>query len=209
MCDGPTATQTQLSQEEANFYQTQVDAYNNAYSNFSDISDQLKSMYDPILAKGPNQLGYNDQELNMLNSQAIEGTAGEYKKAGTALEENIASQGGGDSAVNINSGANNQLREQLAQTGAAVSSGERQQILQSDYGQGYQEYLNAEQGEQNLAAGWNPNSFSGSANNAGISANNEANTIAAQQNSIWTSVLGALGGVAGKAAGNLNVGPFG
>ena len=64
------------------------------------------------------------------------------------------------------------------------------------------------QGEEELAAGWNPNSFAGSANNSGQVADTEANAITQEQDSVWGSVLGALGGVAGAAVGNLNVGPF-
>ena len=53
-------------------------------------------------------------------------------------------------------------------------------------------------GTEALAAGWNPNAFSSSAVNAGNSAASMANTIAQQQNSIWGSVLGGLGGIAGS-----------
>jgi hypothetical protein len=206
MCGGPTGTQQQLQTEEANFYATQIDAYNKAYANFSDISGRLNAQFAPIIAKGPNQFGFSDAELATLNSQAIEGTANEYNKAQKALNENEAALGGGNSNENITSGGAASLREELAATGAGVQSHELQGIQQAGYAQGYQEYQNAVNGEEAVAAGWNPNSFSSSANGAAGTANNEANAIAAEQSSVWGSVLGALGGIGGAFAGDFSFG---
>jgi hypothetical protein len=208
MC-GPSGAQSQLQDEEMSFLQTQQNAYSTAYGKFSDISDRLNAQFAPIIAKGPNQEGFNDQEKTMLNTQATEGTANEYAKAKTALQEDLASEGGGGDSTNLTSGHSDELRQELLSGGAAEESREKQQILQADYTQGYNEYNSAVEGEEAVAGGWNPNSFAASEEGAAGTANNEANTIAAQQNTVWTSVLGALGGVAGQVVGNLNVGPFG
>jgi len=207
MCGGPTDTQKELQQEEADFYRTQINAYNTAYSKFSAITDKLNAQFEPILAAGINQYGFNAAEENTLNSQAIEGTANEYAKARKALGENIAALGGGQSNENITSGEANQMREQLASTAAALQSGELLSIKKAGYDLGRQNYLDAEHGEEYLAGSWDPNTFAGSANSSAKVANDEANQIAAQQNSIWTSVIGALGGVAGGFAGDFNFGP--
>lgn len=196
MCGGPSSTQLDLQSEEADFYRTQVQAYNNAYSNFSSLQTKLNDQFAPILAKGINQYGFSDAEDQTLRTQATEGTATEYAKAQKALNEGIATQGGGTNSINTNSGPSTMARESLAATGAATQSAEDLSITEAGYEQGRQNFNAAATGEEELAAGWNPNSFAGSATSAAGTANSEANTITQQQESVWGSVLGALGGVA-------------
>jgi hypothetical protein len=208
MCGGPTQAQENLQNEQAAFYQNQVSAYNTAYANFSQISNQLQNMYAPILAKGPSQEGFSAGETEALNAQATEGTAENYKAAGQALNERIGAQGGGTSNENITGAGADALREQLAATGASAQSAQETQIQEADYAEGHQDYEQAVGGEQSLASGWNPNAFAGSATNAGNAEETTAGAIASEQDSVWNSVFSALGGVAGAAVGNLNVGPF-
>jgi hypothetical protein len=192
----------QLQQEEADFYATQIDAYKTAYQNFSGIQNVLNAQFAPILAKGPNQFGFSDAEVQNLNTIATEGTAANYGKAKQALQDAVATQGGGTSNVNATSGATNQLQEELASEGAATQSATEQQIQQSGYAAGRQNWQQAVAGEEDLAAGWNPNSFAGSATGAGTLASNTANTITQEQNQMWGSIIGALGGIGGAAAGS-------
>jgi hypothetical protein len=198
MCGGPSSTQSELQQEEADFYKTQIGAYNKAYANFSDISAKLAAQFDPILKAGPGQMGYTQAELTDLNTMASEGTAGYYKQAQQAAAEGEATLGGGTSNINITSGAAADTRARIAAAAAGQSAQQRLMIQQSGYDVGRQQWQQAIQGTETLAAGWNPNSFSGSAVNAGNSASSEANTIAQQQQSAWQSVLGAVGGIAGN-----------
>lgn len=208
MC-GPSSAQKNLETEEAQFYQAQTQAYQAAYANFSEISGALNAQFAPILAKGPNQFGFSDAETQVLNTQAQQGTGVEYNKAEQALQEDIAAEGGpSSSTTNIQSGQAGQLKEELASGAASEESQEELGIQEAGYEQGYQEYEGAVRGEEEVAAGWNPNNFASSATSAAGAANNEANAIAQEQNSVWTGVIGALGGIAGSAAGNLNVGPF-
>lgn len=208
MCGGPTTAQENLQNEEAAFYQNQVSAYNTAYSNFSQISNQLQNMYAPILAKGPDQQGFSPGETEQLNAQATQGTAANYGAASKALSESIGAQGGGTSNENITGAGANALKEELASTGASAQSAQETQIQEADYAQGHQDYEQAVAGDESLASGWNPNAFAGSATNAGNAEENTAGAIAQEQDSVWNSVFSALGGVAGAAVGNLNVGPF-
>lgn len=201
MCGGPSGTQMQLQQEEADFYANQIQAYNTAYTNFSQLQSTLNAQFQPILQKGPGQFGYTPQENTALETQANQGTATRYAQAATALNEQIAARGGGNDLTNINSGGAAQLSEELASGAAATQSAEELGITQSGYDIGRQQYQEAVQGEEELAAGWNPNSFAGSTVNAGNAAASEANTITQQQNSMWGAVIGALGGVAGSVVG--------
>lgn len=208
MCGGPSSTQLDLQSEEAQFYQTQIQAYNTAYTNFSAIQNTLNQQFQPILAKGPNQYGFNAEEDQTLRTQATEGTAQGYAKAKTALQENQATQGGGTSNINLTGGPQNEENEELLATGAATESAEKLGITEAGYQQGYNEYQGAVTGEEDLAAGWNPNGFAGSTNNSAGVANSEANAITEEQESVWGNVLGALGGAVGTAAGGWATGGF-
>ena len=201
MCGGPSGTQQELQQEEADFYKNQIAAYNTAYQNFSQIQSVLNAQFAPILKAGPGQYGYTPAEDTALRTQAGEGTVQGFTAAQRALQERIAAQGGGTSNVNITSGGSEDIQEQRASETAAESARENLGITTSGYDIGRQQWGEAIQGEEALASGWNPNAFSGSAVSAGGAAASEANTIAAQQNSMWGSILGALGGIGGAAAG--------
>jgi hypothetical protein len=202
MCGGPSDTQIKLQQEEADFYATQIDAYHTAYANFKDLQDRLNAQFEPIIRKGPNQFGFSDAEVANLNSIATEGTARNYASAKRALQDSIATEGGGTSNQNLTSGASIQLQEQLASEAAGTESVTQQQIQQAGYAQGHQEWQEAVAGEEDLAAGWNPNGFAGSANGSGKLASDTANTINEEQYQLWGAVISGLGGIGGQAAGS-------
>jgi len=202
MCGGPSDTQSKLQSEEADFYQTQIDAYNKAYGKFSDLTDAIQKQFAPILQAGPGQYGYTTAEDAALRTQATEGTASYYSAASRALAERRAAMGGGTSNVNATSGPAQAEQARLAALGAGTESQQQLGITTTGYDIGRQQWQNAITGTMNLAQAWNPNTFSGSTVNAGQLASSEANYIAQQQQNAWGSVLGALGGVAGAALGN-------
>lgn len=191
----------QLQQEEADFYKTQIDAYKTAYSKYSDLSDAIQKQFQPIIDAGPGQFGYTPTEEAALRTQATEGTAQGYAAASRTLAEQRAALGGGTSNVNTTSGAAGAERARLAALGARTESQQNLGITTSGYDLGREMWSNAMSGTMQLAQGWNPNQFSSSATNAGHQASDEANTINQQQISAWGSVVGALGGIAGTAAG--------
>jgi hypothetical protein len=194
----------ELQTEQADFYRTQIQAYNSAYKNFSDIQTRLNAQFQPIIAKGPNQFGFSDEELNNLNTLATEGTARGYAKASQALRENVAALGNGTSNINLTSGGMAQTQEQLASAAASSTAEQKLGIRQAGYAQGAAEYGAAVAGEEDLAAGWNPNAFGQTTIGAGKSAADLATTITSEQNSAWNAALGALGGIAGAAAKNVS-----
>jgi len=205
MCGGPSAAETNLSNEEAQFYQTQINAYNTAYQNFSGIQAALNQQFAPILARGPGQTGYTPEELNALKTQSTEGVASQFAKAQVAANTAIASRGGGQDVTNITSGGAQELTGQLAATAASEAANEEMGITQSNYALGRQQYEQAIAGEEALAAGWNPNAYASSTVNAGNAAGEEASRITQEGEAVWGNVMGALGGVAGSALGNPNV----
>ena len=209
MCGGgPSSTELNLQSEEAAFYKKQIEAYDTAYANYKDIQGVLKKQFDPILTAGPGQFGYTPAETAALRTQATEGTATSYNQAARALAEQGATYGGGTNIVNTTGGPMAQTREQLAAAAAGQQAQNQLAITTSGYDIGRQQYTEAVQGEEALAAGWNPNAFSGAATGAAGTANSLSEQIVQQQQAPFQAIMGALGGAVGSAAGGWASGGF-
>ena len=198
MC-GPTSGQAQVQNSQIDFMNTLSSEYKNVFGQSQGILSSLTSAFQPILQAGINQRGFSDAERNSMNAQATEGTAVNYDQAKRALQENQAAQNG-DSQ--LTPGQDAQQQEELAATAAGTRSAQEQEITQADYATGRQNFMNASGTLGGVAAQLNPNGMAGAVTNSSEAAGNTANQIAQQGNSVWTSVMGALGGVAGMAAGN-------
>ena len=167
------------------------------YAKQTALYAQVKSVLDPILNAGPNQQGMSVAELNDLNAQAVEGTAENYSAAGKAVGENLAAEGGGDNP--LPSGAQTELKQQVANSAAEQESSEETQIQGANYQTGRGNFTNAEQGEMAIAAGENPTAYSSAAINAEGAAGSEADTIAAENTSWINATIGATGTLAKTA----------
>ena len=197
MC-GPTAAQTELTNEETAAYQSAQDMTAKQYANQQAIYAPLKGQFESIFAKGPNQKGFSAEEEQGLNAQAVEGTAENYKAAATAVNEHLGAEGGGTNP--LPSGAQVQLQEQTAESAAQEESRQETEIQQADYSQGEAEWARAGGGLMGIAAGQDPVGFENAATNTGNMANTEANTIAAQQDSWVSAAIGAAGTIGGAFA---------
>lgn len=206
MC-GASGQQTQVENEQNQFFQQMMTQQSQVYSEDQGILQQMQSIYAPILAKGPNQQGFSASELNSLNTTATEGTAQNYEQAAKAVNENIAAEGGGDTY--LPSGAATQLKAETAAASAQQESGEEQQITQANYQQGYNEWQNAAQGLSTVAGDLNPVGYSGAATGAGSATSSTANEIAQENNSWLNAAIGAAGSIGGAVVGENPGGIFG
>ena len=185
--------------DQSNLEQEQMDAYTQAqtlakqqYGEQSAIYNSMNNILSPILQAGPSQEGFSADEKTNLNSQAIEGTAENYKNAATAVGEGEAAKGGG---LPMQGGPQQQIGEEIATSAAGNLSNQQSQIRQADYDQGQKDWLTAVNGEGSIAAGENPLGFETAATGAGTSADSEANTIAGEDNSWINATLGAVSSV--------------
>lgn len=196
---GPTATQTELGQAQLQAYQTAATMTAAQYAQQQAIYGPMVSQFQSIYAKGPNQEGFSQDEENDLNSEAIEGTAENYKNAATAVGEETAAEGGGSSS--LPTGGQTELKEQTADSAAANLSNEQEQIKQAGYTQGYSEWEAAGSGLGAIATGENPEGFESNETSAGSAAASTAATIASEDDSWINAAIGAGGTVAGMATG--------
>ena len=194
---GASAQQTQEANSYQQFTQALQSDYGQQFANQSSILSTLQNSLNPIVAAGPNQFGFSQQETNALNSQALQGTGQQYANASKALGAQQAAQGGGNSY--LPAGAQAAQQASLASASASQASNELLGIQQAGYQQGYNQYQSAIGQLGGVAGMYNPTGYAGSANQGGGVANAEANEVTQLNNaaSPWNVVGGILGGAVG------------
>jgi hypothetical protein len=188
---GATGEQEQLQQEQITAYQDAAAMTAKQYANQQAIYAPMAKQFQSIFDLGKNQEGFSQEEKDTLNSQAIEGTATNYKQAATAVNENLAAEGGGNESMP--SGGADQLKQEVANSAAGNESQQETQIKEADYNQGYQQWLSAGQGLEAIAAGDNPLGYQQNQTSAGSAASTTANQIASEDNSWINAAIGAAG----------------
>lgn len=201
MC-GPSQQEKNLSQEQADMYQKMNDAYTTTFGQNQAITGALTKTFTPILAAGPGQEGFSQGEKDALQTGATESTATDYANANRTTSQALAARGGGNAF--LPSGVTTQLNANNATGAAGELASEENKNKLADYSQGYQNWQTAANVLGSTASLLNPNAAGSTALSAGSEAFGSANTIQQQQDSGWKLAAGALGSVAGAAAGNLN-----
>jgi hypothetical protein len=202
MC-GASSAQVGLQNAQISFYNEMTADYQQTYSQNQQILKSLTASFSPILAAGPNQEGFSSAELQSLESSATTGVGQNYAAAQKALAIQQGAQGGGNSFVP--SGANSEMRGQLAQSAAQQESSEQLGIQQADYQTGQQNYWQAAGALGGVANAYNPTGYSGAATGAGGAASTTANEVEQANNSWMQLAAGALGAT-GSALGGGSLG---
>jgi len=206
MC-GASQEQTDTYNEQQQFYQQAMKQQSEAWDADQEILKTLRAQYAPIFASGPSQEGMSTQEKAALYTSATENAASEFSKASTAVNEKLATLGGGNMA--LPNGATAQIQANVSQAAAAEASREKTQITQADYAKGYQNWLTAGQGLFGINQSLNPVAYSGAATGAGSATASTANQIAAESNSWINAAIGAAGDIGGAVIGENPGGIFG
>lgn len=202
---GPTSAQEQLQASQTAFYNELTKDYKTQFANQQAVLGAVTAAWGPVIAAGINQYGFSAAEDTALRSLATEGTGIAYKQGAQAVNEEIAAQGGGNTF--LPSGAQNQLREQVATAASRQQSAEQLQITQAGYEAGRQDFLAGTQAEETAAGLYNPAGFAGAANQGGAAASQTASDIAQESGGFWSTVGGILGGaVSGAATGGFGAG---
>ena len=195
-CGGAPAGQQALAQAQTAEYTQETQQQAELFSQEQALQTEIQSVYGPIFAAGPSQLGFSQAELSALNSGAATGVGQSFQAANQAVKENIASSGGGN--VQLPSGVLTKAEMGMGTAGAAQLSGEQSQILQSDYAAGNANFMAATNALLNSGQIFNPGAaYGGVANQGGAAANTTWNNIAMENEAPFGAVMGALGGVAG------------
>lgn len=197
MC-GANKKQQAIGQSQTDLFKTMAAQGQQVFGNSSTVFNDLLNSYAPIVAAGPNQEGFSAPEKAALDSQAITNTGNDYRNASTAVKESESAVGGGN--VALPGGARIGTDLSIADSAAAQTSGELNEINQADYATGRQNFFTAASGLAGSTNVFNPaTSLEGATVNAGSAAANTENEIASQDNSWMSAVAGGLGKIAGSA----------
>jgi hypothetical protein len=191
--------QTELGDEQIAAYQQAADLTKQQYANQQAIFGPMVTQFQSIFAKGPGQKGFSDEENADLQSQAEEGTAENYGNAARAVGETTAARGGGTNP--LPTGADSAIQSNIATSAAQEESRQESQIEAADYSQGYNEWENAGQGLESIAAGENPLGYQANETSSGSAASTTAGQIASEDDSWLNATIGAVGSAAGMASG--------
>lgn len=198
MC-GATDQQQQITDEQQNFYKQLNDEYTQVFGQNQAITGALTSAFMPILQAGPSQTGFSAAEEQALRTQNTEGVATDYAQAQKATAQILAARGGGNTLLPSSVNAN--LLAANANAAAATRAQGENQITLQNYQQGYQNWQAAANVLGSTAGLLNPTGYSAQATSAGGAAATSANQIAQANFAPWGAAMGALGSVAGMAAG--------
>lgn len=200
MC-GSTPQQTEVSDEENQFYKTLTDQYSTVFGQSQAITGALTSAFMPILQAGPSQTGFSPSEENALRTQNLESVGTNYAQAQKATAQILAARGGGNTLLpssvdaNILAGNTNAAAAQRSQGDLGIT--------QANYQQGYQNWQSAAGILGSTAGLVDPSKFGGMTTTAGGAAMTGATDVANASNSPWNAAFGALGAGAGLAAGKI------
>ena len=198
MC-GSNQNQQDITDEQQAFYKTLNDQYNTVFGQNQAITGALTSIFTPILQAGPGQQGFSAAQDTAMRTQNTENVATDYAQAQRATAQVLAAKGGGNTFLPSSTTAN--ILAGNANAAAATRAQGENQITQQNYQQGYQNWQTAANVLGSTAGLLNPTGYAGVANTAGQNASTSATALATSQFAPWGAAIGALGSVAGAAAG--------
>jgi hypothetical protein len=164
----------------------------------SEILKNINQTLSPIMQAGPDTQGFGAQELAALKTAATEGVGRNYAKATAALNNQLAVRGGG--AGDVTSGAEGQLKEELASSAAQKQSDADLAITAGNYAQGRRNWQEATAGLSALAREYDPSAFSGQAIDANKNAFGEATQVQNMRNQKEAEIAGGIASLAMGAA---------
>lgn len=165
----------------------------------SRVFNDLISSLSPISVAGPGQEGLTPAQLAQAKSTAITENAQISRAEGTGVRERLAAEGGGNLVLPSGAAVGTELA--LGEQAAGRQAKALSDIEEKSRELGYQKWTFAEQGLAKAPDVFTPSTQAGSlAVGAGTSAATSASEVAQADMSPWNAAVGALGGVAGKAA---------
>jgi hypothetical protein len=189
MC-GSTGAQQQLQAQQLDAYKQSQDMLREEFGHQQAIYGPMAAKFQSIFDAGPSQKGFSAGESQDLETQVIEGTAGNYANAAKAVNEHIAAEGGTGGMAN---GAADELRLSTANSAAQEKTREETQLTEANYATGRQQWQNAASGLLDIASGENPVNYENASTAAGGAASTTAEDIAKEQNSWINAAMGIAG----------------
>lgn len=199
-CGAPSGQQ-ELAKEQGDYYKTLTSNAQTEFGQASELAASFMKEFTPIFEAGPNQMGWNAEESNAVNSQIVTTEGQATKNALQAAGASTNALGGGNEFVP--QGAVEAGKRAIDVAGAQATATSQQTALQKNYAQGFQNYEMAAKGLAGIPSLYGTSTgAAGAANSGGESANKTYGDIATESMaplSLVGSALGATGAIfAGK-----------
>lgn len=184
----------------AQFDQQLMQIFQSQYQTQQAQLKYLQGKMQPIIDKGGQ--GYTPEQLAAMRTSATDTNSQQYQNAQAALNNEVTQASGGSKLSGV-SGAVAESDAALLDAAARQQAGSQNQITQANASLQQQNYWNAINVLNGVAAQENPQSYASESNSAGgtVAGLSQAVTAANQ-----SQLLGALGGVAGGVGAALGGG---
>lgn len=196
MC-GPSQQQTAIAGQSQSLSTMLSAHYGERFGKQSAVLQNLNDIFTPIAQAGPDQQGFGSRELAALRTQAAEGTGADYTKATQALQNQLATRGGGSEV--LPTGGEATLRGELASAAANQQSQQDLAITRANYAQGRSNWSQAVGGLSALAGEYQPTTFAGLAGQQNAQAFSQASQVQQMRNQKEAAIAGGLTSLAGSA----------
>jgi hypothetical protein len=143
MC-GATSGQKAVAGQQQGIFQTITNQAQQVFGAASKVFNDLVSTFSPIVQAGPNQEGLSPAAKAAMQSKAITTVGNQYKNASQAVKEANAAMGGGNMA--LPSGAEIGSNVTLAGAAAGETAKELNDIEETNYQIGHQNWVTATRG---------------------------------------------------------------
>lgn len=195
------STAKETEEQTASFDQSLMNIFQSQYSTQQSQLKYLQGQLQPIINEGGQ--GYTAQQLASMRTSATDANSNAYQSAQAALNNNISQASGGSKLTGV-AGANVQSDAALLNQEAQVQAGSQNQITQANANLQQQNYWNAINALNGVAAEENPLGYAGASSTAGGTVGGLSQAFTqSNQSQILGALGGAVGGVAGSVAGSL------
>jgi hypothetical protein len=189
LCKGDKVAQQQ-EQATATFDQQLMSMMQAQYATQQSQLKYLQSKMQPMI---DNPTGYTKSQLTSMRTGATDTNAQQFKNAEAVLNNQVSQQSGGSKLASV-AGTMTQAKAGLDVAEAETQAGSQEQITQANANLEQQNYWNAINALNGVAAQENPLGYAGAANQGGDVVANLSQAVTAFNQS---QLLGALGGVVG------------
>jgi hypothetical protein len=157
---GPSTAMRMDASQQKSLADSLFANYNERYADQTQMLNQLRSSYAPIISAGPGQQGFTSPVLASLNTQAINSSGAAARNARQAAGNFSAGQNG---TSGLTSGVTKQINASIDSSAANSLATNQNQITQANYATGQNNYWKAVGGMQALSGEENPTAFSSQA----------------------------------------------
>lgn len=204
MCKASAAA-TQDVKDQQSFASTLRGQATTVFGADNKVFNDINAANDPIIKGGINQHGFNQDQLNDMNSSAVTNNANLYRRIAGATKAGSAGFGGGNTVSGAGNDVFSNKNMEVAQAAAAKTGTDLSQIKQADYATGRENFLAAENADIASTKSFDSAaSMESGANVAGENADKAQANLDAQ-NGWWKApVMGLISGAAGVMTGGLS-----